>query len=515
MRAGLSRLYVRAGFRRSFSYAGMILSGALICYTCYYHFWGFKRLPLSGGGASGGPNLVMVVIDTVRADRLSCYGYARKTTPFIDSIAAEGVRFTRAYTPSPWTLPSHATFFTGLYPSEHRCINGNWWLESGFTTLAERLKERGYITLAYSCNPWISKYSNLGQGFDLLLNARHIFTGSSMFSGGRALRAWMFVSRPGLMLMDNGAAQANIMCRDWLGALSRKKAPFFLFINYMEAHPPYPLHNQTYRFFPDPDDGPRIIKQADFNWVDHDSGLRPLTEKVGETASAWYDGCLYYLDRNIEELAQTMKERGLDSNTVLIILSDHGELLGEHGLWGHEFSMYHSLLRVPLIIRYPGQLPKGVEAEGIFSLRELPELTMNILGGRAREAVSAYMEAPGDPSDKPVFAERFPPKRTIELFKFRNPNFDETLFDRSQKSVIAWPHHLIWDSKGEDELYKVDADPGELNDLAGEEPEAYNRLVNTIREFRLSHPDPLKDRDGDKELDPDMAEKLKALGYIK
>lgn len=509
-RTAARALLRRVSFARIFRPAIVLISVILISYTMYFHFSGFKRLPFNRQ-ASPGPNIVLLVLDTVRADRLSCYGYSRQTTPFIDRVAKDGIKFNRAFTPSPWTLPSHASFFTGLYPSEHQCINGHWWLDDAHVTLAEQLKERGYLTLGYSCNPWIRASSNLDQGFDLLLHPRNFYIGTPSFTGEALWGAWLYLTDIMTYYLDNGAGQANAVCRQWISALARREQPFFLFVNYMEAHSPYPFHDDSYHFFPSVREGKEQVNDAHFNWIDHDSGNKTFNDQELEIIRTWYDGSIYYLDRRVEELVTALRDSGLSDNTVLIILSDHGENLGEHGLWGHEFSMYTSLLHVPLIISYPA-LPRGKVVEKPFSLLELPQLVMDIVKGKMPRALAGDGSNPEKP--KAIFAERFAPVRIIDLFGNKYPGFKSEVFDRDQKSVIKYPYHMIWDSKGADELYRIDEDPGEINNRIKLQRNVYYDLDLLITGFLTEHPEPLLGEGKEGKLDEQARRKLRALGYL-
>jgi len=517
----LSRLLARrlkapARFRAVFIGLIMVLSYGLFGYNCYFYEWGYKRIPGPNAGPARGPNLIMVVWDTVRADHLSCYGYHRPTTPFLDQIAREGVKFTRAYAVAPSTLPSHASFFTGLFPSEHHCNNGNFWLDDRFETLAEKLQAAGYVTLGFSCNPLISKSFNLRQGFDLLLQPRQLFIEPPVFAGEDIWRLWIFSTDPKSTLLDSGDAQANGTVKYWLKTLAAKRAPFFVFINYMAAHRPYPSHKDAYRFFPDPSAARKEIAKVHFNRTDQFTGLHTFTPDQIDLGTRRYDGGIYYLDRLLQDLARALENNGLAANTVVVILSDHGESLGEHGLWGHNFGMYHSLLHVPLIIWYPAMFPQGVEHTEMFSLHELPELTLGILSGKAPRIISSPRSGQeGGGRGAPIFAERHRhPDNIVEPFKNKNPNIDVARFDRDQKSVIVFPYHLIWDSQGRDELYRIDLDPFEINNLVDVSSDTYHELSVIIERFRIDHPEPSAGSGG-KKLDADTIRKLRALGYVK
>ncbi len=507
-RMALARI---TGFGRRAWGPALIISYAAILYVAYYQFWGHESVPKSRGKAEG-PNLVMVVLDTVRADRLSVYGYHRGTTPFLESLAAEGARFSYAYTASPWTLPSHASFFTGLFPSDHGAVHGNWYLADGHQTIAESLRGKGYVTLGFSANPYISRYTNTDQGFDRMLHPRNVFLSGSSMAGEKLWRLFLFLLEPAAMVMDSGASQVNASCRKWLSELSERDQPFFLFLNYMEAHPPYPHAPETYRFFEDKERARRRLAELNLNWIAYNAGEVDVSPEDAELYRDWYDGCLYYLDRQVQDIYRVLASRGLLEDTILVVLSDHGESLFQRGQWGHAFGMYHEMLHVPLIIRYPEGIGPGLEIETFYSLKDLPPTLAGLMQGKKLEQMIAdkKQERPA-----PMFAERYKPTRIMSLMESNFPEWDRGAWDRDQKSVLKYPYHLVWDSRGEDMLFRVDKDPQEENNIADRETEAYYRLDNVMSGFRARHPAPLVSERKKGRLDPDAIRRLRALGYMK
>ena len=501
------------GGARARAVLAQVLAGAAaaaFAYAFYYEGWGYRSLPEPAQPRVPGPNLVMLVLDTVRADHLSCYGYFRTTTPALDELARQGARFARAYTAAPWTLPSHASFFTGLYPSEHGCESGHPFLDDKYETLAEALRRRGYTTLGFSANPWICHATGLDQGFDRFIQVRLRFEKSRML--GQGVWRWLLgLASPQSLALDNGARQANTLCAKWLQALARRPRPFFLFVNYMEAHFPYPAHPDTYRFFPNPARAGQDYAAVDFDWIRHDAGARAWSASDLDLVRAKYDGSLYYLDRQVGELVRRLDDLGLGANTILLVLSDHGESLGEHGLWSHEFSMYHNLLQVPLLVRYPPRVPPQTVVQAPFTLKDLPELVLDLVRDQAPRA----FRQPALPAETPVLAERDRPVNLIRLFKERFPTYDLQRLKRDQKSVIRYPYHLIWDSKSQDELYRLDQDPGELHNLAGQEMKIHREMVNLIADFRREHARPTGPASEPPAMDPETAARLRALGYLK
>lgn len=276
-------------------------------------------------------SVVLVVLDTVRADHCSAYGYGKPTTPRLDRLAAEGLLFEHARATAPWTLPSHASLFTGRLAHQHGCHWEHRWLADSQETMAERLRDRGFATLGVTTNPNASSLYHLDQGFDDFretwrLRERH---------RGRS---------------DSAIANAEI--REWLEQRDDGR-PFFLFVNYADAHLPYAP--------PPPYDRLFGIANARATALAGRPDLLQATlvgdEKVGPQdvpgLSALYDGDVRTADERLGELVDLLDELGLKDDTLLIVTSDHGELLGEGGRVDHQLSLAESLLRVPLVVRYP------------------------------------------------------------------------------------------------------------------------------------------------------------------
>ncbi|MFO8056127.1 MAG: sulfatase [bacterium] len=500
-----------AGRRRSFESSGLIATWALIVMAALSGLSFFQpeaKYPELSGRSNRGPNLVFIVLDTVRADRLSLYGHERSTVPFLESLAEEGAVFTRAYTPSPWTLPSHASMFTGLFPSEHNCVHGNLWLDERFETLPEKLENKGYVTLGFSANPWISSFTNMDQGFQVLLHSDALSREEPRSSGqliARIVKGIAGISSPA----DSGARQALRVSEDWLKKAARDPRPFFLFINFMEAHLPYPTEAQAYKFFKDPGESAGELDRMDFNWLAYDAGLKELSPSGKKMLRTWYDGSIYYLDRRLEELFRELEKRGLSENTVAVIVSDHGENIGYHGLWGHEFSVYHGLLHVPLLIFGPGRVPKGIEVEKPYSLERLPGLLLSLLDGE--KALPLPQE---DEDDKLLYSFRNRPYRFMDRVESHFPAYDRSRFNRDQLSVIEFPYHYIRDSKGAHELYRLDRDPHEEENLINELPKLGRKYEKLLTEHAAAHP-PRYPESEEPRYDLMTTERLRSLGYIK
>jgi len=337
----------------------------------------------------GSPNVLLIVVDTLRADHVSSYGYTRPTTPAIDNIAEQGVLFENAIAPSSWSLPSHASLVTGRYPFEHGMQNVEpmpWlgWGNSALNklpTLGELLQKHGYRTAAFSANRvYFTSNVGLGRGFihfedyfysvaDSFVRtlygrefARLYLSRSDKSLVRRTLRRMGFTS-----LLDrdtegwepNGGArgvrkrgqEVNRETLRWIDRTRSSQHPFFAFLNYMDAHDPYALP-------------PNYSTPA---W---DKG----------TAIDRYDDGVAYADQCIGALLRSLEQRGLVNNTLVVITSDHGEELGEHGLHFHAQALYWEEIHVPLVIWYPGHVPAGARISVPVSETAIPATILDLLG---------------------------------------------------------------------------------------------------------------------------------------
>jgi arylsulfatase A-like enzyme len=345
------------------------------------------------------PNVLLIVLDTVRADRLSLYGYRRPTSPALERLARRGIRFDEARATAPWTLPSHASLFTGRWPHELD-VSWNTGLRATYTTLAEYLGSRGYATAGFVANVQYCSYEfGLDRGFthyeDYVLEPttplRMCYLGTlaskAAFHLGRPLSAGLggfsFLPHPDSpawrILNDDPKIDAGSINREFLGWLSRRpepSRPFFAFLNYFDAHTVYMLPPGTpYRFGRPPKTEAEVEALVQWFYIDK---LR-LPPSYLNLARDCYDSCLSYLDEKLGELFDELKRRGILERTLVIVTSDHGEGLGEHDLFFHGESVYRTEIRVPLLIVTPGQDRPATVGETV-SLRDLPATIADLTG---------------------------------------------------------------------------------------------------------------------------------------
>ncbi len=302
---------------------------------------------------AGAPNVLLIVMDTVRADRLGAYGYARPTTPFLDELARQGVLFERAVANSSWSLPSHVTLMTGRLPGEHGGATIGHSFDGRFPTLARVLASRGYATGAFVANAgYASCARGLGDGFQRYEDS---FAPASQIMDrvyAAKLNKYLF-SRVGRFDPPrewNSARTLSHTLLEWVDA--RGHRPFFAFLNLMETHYPYaPPEEFAARFA----DGVEPVRLE--QWSPMRNGDHPIDPVLLKRASDLYDASLASLDDQLRELFTELDRRGLNDNLLVIITSDHGESFGEHGLLEHQIALYADQIHVPLILRMPGKIP--------------------------------------------------------------------------------------------------------------------------------------------------------------
>ena len=315
-------------------------------------------------------NIILIVLDSVRVDHCSTYNYPRRTTPCLSNLAQESYLFEQVYAPSSWTVPVHGSLFTGELPSTHGAhADQKFFSYPTEKTLAGKFQSNGYSTVSLTTNPWLTHEFGFGRGFDKVLNlqsnlpfpdagdpreiyrdgdrTRDLFRASKWLMKGSPLKR--IINALSVWTSDwsfPDASQLNKEIIRWFNE-QRRDESFFLYANYMDAHEPYSLE-EPYRQFVNGD-----VKQIeDIHWnLESLSSMRRVDPELPVDA---YDSALHYLDEQLGELIETLKKTGLLEETALVVLSDHGQCLGDHDYWGHGTFLYDELLHVPALIRPPG-----------------------------------------------------------------------------------------------------------------------------------------------------------------
>jgi arylsulfatase A-like enzyme len=447
-----------------------------------------QSVPQTLEPSSSRPNVLLVVWDTVRAANLSLYGYHRDTTPNLDRWAKTGVIFDRATSTSPWTLPSHASLFTGRWAHE---LSANWEdpLDGRYPTLAELLSRQGYFTAAVVANTHYCGHEfGVGRGFasyeDYVPSPGEFLIASSL---ARAVVRSPWV-RHAIGYYDSIPRRtASTVTRRILERLDQAGGrPFFAFVNYFDAHEPYlPPAPFRERFGPDLPRGNEHLIHDLRRSFRQDWTNRPASEIATEVDM--YDGAIAYLDHELGRLLSELDARGVLDNTIVIVTSDHGEQFGEHGLFVHANSLYAPLLHVPLVISYPARLAGGGRIGGRVSLRDVPATIMDLAGlpdPGPFPGTSLVGEQTGGirPPAAPVLSE-------VRFADWAQPSYPTAKGD--MHSLIDNGHHYIRNGDGREELYALDLDPAERHDLSAdrEHRSLLEQLRTTLAEA-LRQPNP-------------------------
>jgi len=429
-------------------------------------------LPPVPASEAAAPNVLLIVLDTVRADRMSLYGYGRDTTPALARLASRGVTFDRARSTAPWTLPSHSSMMTGRW--RHELSAGmNSPLDDARPTLAEYLAGRGFATAGFVSNTtYAGAETGLDRGFarfeDHCLSFQDVLWTTAI--GRRILCPWFAPQarcsdgHPN----DHHRKDAARIRRDFLNWIDRDEKvgrPFFAFLNLFDAHNPYlPPADFEPRFGIRPE-SEHDLKLFERWFITDKTRLSPRDTKLVSDA---YDDCLAYLDAQVDGLLCDLAVRGRLDDTLVIITADHGEHFGEHGLYGHASSLYDQELRVPLLMLLPNAAHSGRNVADAVSLRDLPATVVDVLGladgapfpGRSLARYWSNEQGSAGQAE-PVLASVDGPVQTAPN-QGRSP-----VFRGPMKAVACGPRIYIRNGDGREELFDVDADPAQTRDLAG------------------------------------------------
>ncbi len=423
----------------------------------YRHFFG--RRPY---------NLVLVSIDTLRADRLGAYGYSRDTSPVIDAFAKDSVVFENTVAVTSWTIPSHMTMFSGLYPASHGVIRPQLRPGRDFTLLAEILKEKGYATFAYTGGAFMSRGFGFSRGFD-------VYKSPENFK----------VKKRGLETSIKRGAKL-------LGE-QPPETPYFLFLHTYDVHCPLRPPPEYESMFRSPGAKPVKGYLCGREMKQKNPGFGPAEAL---TVSDRYDGSIRWVDNKIKSLFELLETRGDLDRTVVVITSDHGEEFFEHGILGHERTIHRQVLKVPLIIRAPGFAPRRIESP--VSQVDIFSTILDLLGmpvPEQNQGISLMPMMNGIRKDSP------------REFQFSELDRDVTL-----RSFMDSSFHLIRDMEsGRNLFFDMDRDREEQQPIEDEAKTA--PIEHQLLEFIKALPSRRGEKAG-KEPGKGEMEKLKTLGYF-
>ena len=440
------------------------------------------------------PNVILISLDTVRADHLGCYGYERDTSPALDALAEVSTRYETSYATSPWTLPTHASMFTGKHSFEHgartypippgvEATNNANVLAPGHLTLAEILSAEGYRTGAVVANStYLKPAFKVDQGFapqDYLV---------------KRVRA-PDVTRLAVRWMAREAEESG--------------RPFFLFVNYMDTHRPYNTTPRTDGRIPAPAPGAngQPVQSGELlnQLYEVVMGMgQPPPEALVQELINQYDLAIANLDEALGQLFEWLRREGHWDDTLIIVTSDHGEYFGEHGLVEHSKDIYQEGVRVPLLVKGPGQRSGHVD-KTVASSVDLPALVLDHLPARlAAKYRKAYPYRPGNHA---VVAENY-----YSRIKDLEASYGER-FQRVRTAIFFDRWKYIHSTDGNSELYDLESDPLEQRDLYADKQALVEILAGKLEAFRTEGP-PAEGGGAVPVLGEEDLEEMRRLGYL-
>lgn len=449
-----------------------------------FAFWANPTLHRSGAPDSP-PNVILISLDTLRADHLGCYGYDRPTSPFLDSLTADCALFANTYAQSSWTLPSHLSMLYSLNSASHQVYYNDQKVDASLPSVASVLRDRGYITYGFTGGGYVSSIYGFANGFDWYDEP----------VGGR--KAPLGVDE---------AESLFAVTSDWLE--EHRDRPFFLFLHTFQIHGPYASPEPWSSMFLD--QGAPWRKLALRNFLDNNGDDYAFSPEEQANIVGLYDGEIRYTDEMLlKPLVERLRELGLYDNTLLIITSDHGEEFLEHGGWLHGRTLYDELIRVPLIVKFPASAHRGQRVEYKTRLIDI---------------VPTILESVGIGYDRADFE-----GKSLAHFLTGKETGDRTFIsDLAHKNVpdpcpalIATnqEHLKFIVQKSQDGIRKIETydlrrDPGEKKDIFERAQRLREEVVRVLEEYYQERAKLQRSQERIR-MDKDLEEKLKALGYLR
>ncbi len=450
--------------------------------------------PPPGPAAPRPVNVILIVIDALRADHLSAYGHSLPTSPFLDRLAEEGVLFRDVLAVSNWTVPTHASLFTGLYPSSHGSYSLFSALDPALPSLPRILASRGYRTASLYDNPLVGARFGISAGFKTALGVDNEHKVSLA-----AARIWK-------RLCGNRSSTGQILkiAGRWIERSGgRERRPFFLFLNLLDTHLPFRPRQPYLDEFLGPVEAEafnrRLVLACTTDAINDrktaESVLPRLTAADWRVLSRYYDANIRAVDEDLRRFFDRLRSGGYLEDTLVIVTADHGELLGEGGGGHSQAGLRNPVLNVPLILWSPGRLRAGEVERPVSQVDLLPTiLRLSGLGSAIPKA------SQGDD----LFAALFGRGVLAEAWDENLATFDRAWFVGEYKLVVR--------ASGRRELYDRKKDPDDMRDLSGENPDLLETLAKGLEEKLKSMPKARTDVDPKKRKA--LERKLRSLGYL-
>jgi arylsulfatase A-like enzyme len=480
-----------------------------------------------------GPNVVVTVLDTARGrDTVPASSSPMAT---LESLSEEGTEFTNAFSPAPWTLPSHASLFTGTYPSRHGAHGGHTYLDSSLRTIAEAFRDDGYETLGVSNNTWITPEFGFDQGFETLRKGwqyvqSEVDLGAAMRAdcpreklrrvGDRLFDGNPLVNVTNLLYdelaEDDGAARTTSWVESWLDD-REDDSPFFLFLNYIEPHAEYrPPEAYAEAHLPAGASYEEAVSLRQDPRA-YDVGDYSLNDREFELLWGLYRAELAYLDDHLGRLREALVDSGEWEDTVFVVLGDHGENVGDYGFFGHQYNLYDTVLHVPMVA-CGGPFEDETRDELVQTLDLVPTLldAADVDAPDLREQSqgrSLLSDATTDPRRR-VYAEYLGPQPSPESLTSR---FDEVpdrirTYDRSLRAVRTAEEKYIRASDGSEWFYSGGTAPDETRNRASARPDRTRAFAQRLDEWLDSFE--AADTGGSVSMTDSTRDRLADLGYL-
>jgi len=475
-----------------------------------------------------GPNVVLLVIDSLRPDHLSCYGYSKQTSPNIDNLAHNSVVFEDAISPSAWTRPVFASILTGTYPSKNGVYSGFVGKSSSrtqyvdrFPTIMEILRPYGYRSFGVTDSFLVNLFP---PEFDRFIGLNFPSAAKMMVLENRAaLRKFidlLWQRKSVLNLSSSGASfLKNMTAKTWVDG-NYARGPFFMLIHH-SVHWPFEPPDPFYSSFLDESlkrqvgsirrDVYELIAQQDLS-------------RHTEVLKALYDAQIAWVDACVADLLDHLKSLGIFENTLVVITADHGELLGEHGLLFHQFVLYEPLIKVPFIVKFPDLYNNGKRYSGLvqtvdilptvldYLKLEWRDVSRELQGKSLLKLVEKEDEREFTISERSDWSPRFSAKRIAELEQ-KYPKFDWEKYVHEIVAIRTKDYKYIWSSEGRDELYDLAHDPEETNNTISNQTEKARELRDKMESWKHSFV-PAEQFVLERELEGSVKKRLRKLGYL-
>jgi arylsulfatase A-like enzyme len=467
----------------------------------------------SSSSSKNKADIMLISLDTVRADHMSLYGYQRNTTPEIDKFAREATVYTYSNASGDMTLSTHASMFSGLYASHHGAHFSEKYpagkpLGSDVTTIAEILSDKGFLTMAVVANTgYLSSHFGMSQGFQYYDNRQPVIPlGATrkyyLREGLRLNFLAKFAARSDWEGVSRRAEEINEEVYSLLDKAYKSGKNFFLLVNYMDAHTPYIPPDPFDTLFPGKDE---TFDSHTYTVLYRDmlEQKRTITKHEKDHLISQYDGEIAYLDSQVGKLFERLKQLGLYDRALIIVTSDHGEALGERNLINHGVSVYQDQVFVPFIVKFPNSVKGNDGSYPVNSVDIMPTI-LDVL----------QFEIPAGIHGKSLLDLEH--KRDIISMSESFPSGElrgyHSSFNRIERAAFLWPYKFIMSTSGKRELYNQVEDPHEKKNIYNDNVSVAQEIEGSLRQLIPKSPD----RDASPQrVDQKALDQLKALGYIK